>query len=127
MPLPASGGVCPTLGRARCGGRLWNRSGHSGGGVGLCYSDLLGPADLFPTMRAEALTLQHGGASTMETVRDVDVGLALHEGPLHHQERPQVDVLLPDSHGLHNGQERWTFEEQFHSLTTTELCECLRG
>lgn len=56
--------------------------GHSGGGVSLGNGHLLGLADLLATVGTEALPFQHRGTGTMETVRDVDVWLALHEGPL---------------------------------------------
>lgn len=83
--LPAGGGVCSALGGSRCGGSMCQRSGHRGGGVGLGDGDLLGLAGLLSTVGAEALTFQHRGTSTMEAVRDADVRLALHEGPLYNQ------------------------------------------
>lgn len=80
--LPASCGVSSALWDPRRGRSLCEHSGHGGGGVGLCDSDLLGLSGLLSTVGTEALTFQHWGTSTMETVRDADVWLALHEGPL---------------------------------------------
>lgn len=56
--------------------------GYSGSGVSLGDGDLFGLAGLLSTVGTEALTFQHRGTGTMETVRDADVWLALHEGPL---------------------------------------------
>lgn len=55
---------------------------NRGGGVSLGDGDLLGLAGLFSTVRTEALAFQHRGAGPVETVRDADVWLALHEGSL---------------------------------------------
>lgn len=81
--LPSSCGVCPALrgpGRGRvicstCGG-------HGGGCVGLGDGYLLGLAGLLPTVWTEGLALQYRGTGQVETVGDVDVRLALHEGTL---------------------------------------------
>lgn len=83
--LPASGGVCSALGGPGRGRSVCEHGGHSGGGVGLGDGDLLGLAGLLSTVGTEALTFKHRGTSTMETVRDADVWLALHEGPLHNE------------------------------------------
>lgn len=81
--LPASGGVCSALRDPGCGRSVCERRGHGGGGVSLGDRDLLGLAGLLSTVGTEALTFQHRGTSAMETVRDADIWLALHEGPLH--------------------------------------------
>lgn len=78
---------------------MCERGGHSGGGVGLGDGDLLGFAGLFSTVGTEALTFQHRGTSAMESVRDADVWLALHEGPLHKEKHSlckQNIMLLSD-------------------------------
>lgn len=80
--LPAGSGVCPALRSAERGRTEHGGWGHSGGGVRLGDGYLLGLADLFATVGTEALPLQHRGARSMETVRDADVWLALHEGSL---------------------------------------------
>lgn len=83
--LPASGGVCTALWDPGRGRSVCLQGGHGGGGVSLGNGDLLGLAGLLSTVGTEALTFQHRGTSTMETVRDADVWLALHEGPLHNE------------------------------------------
>lgn len=89
--LPSGGGVCSALGDPRRGRSVCERGGHGGGGVGLGDGDLLGLAGLLSTVGTEALTFQHRGTRTMETVGDAGVWLALHEGPLHN-EKPKVSV-----------------------------------
>lgn len=84
---PASGGVCSALGDPGGGRSVCQPRRHSGGGVGLGDGDLLGLAGLLSAVGTEALTFQHWGTSTMETVRDADVRLALHEGPLHDEKK----------------------------------------
>lgn len=95
--LPASCGVSSALWDPRRRRSLCKHSGHGGGGVGLCDSDLLGLGGLLSTVGTEALTFQHRGTSTMETVRDADVWLALHEGPLHDEKQ---EVSWAKNYGL---------------------------
>lgn len=66
---------------------MCERGGNGGGGVSLGDGDLLSLTGLLSTVGTEALTFQHRGTSTMETVRDAEVWLALHEGPLHNEEQ----------------------------------------
>lgn len=81
--LPAGGGVCPALRGPWRGRSMSEHRGYSGSGVSLGNGDLLGLAGLFSTVGTETLTFEHWGTGTMETVRDADVWLALHEGSLH--------------------------------------------
>ena len=107
--LPVGGGgVGAALQGPRGGGPLvlGDHQGHGGGGVGLGDGDLLGLARLLAAVRAEAVALQHRGARPVEAVRDAEVRLALHEGPLGREQR--------EVHGQN-------FMETFHKVLTMKV------
>lgn len=80
--LPASSGVSTALGNRRCGTSVDIGRCDGGGGVSFSDGDLLRLAGVLSTVRTKALPFQHRGTSSMETMGNADIWLALHEGSL---------------------------------------------
>lgn len=89
--LPASSGVSTALGnRSCCGTSVDIGRCNGGGGISFSDGDLLGLAGVLSTVRTKALPFQHRGTSSMETMGNADIWLALHEGSLSRKKQKNV-------------------------------------